>query len=109
MAVSKLNIVAMGNSTCTLIGGRVGKLNRKNNTTVYGGCVSHCCWLENERSMAVVEMWQHELCLLVVASANKLFQWEIQHELWRVLSMPVVYLVAFAVFNVGCVCWLNNQ
>ena len=38
-----------------------------------------------------------QLCLLVVASANKLCQWEIQHELWRVLSMPVVYLVVFAV------------
>ena len=23
--------------------------------------------------------------------------------------MHVVYLVVFAVFNAGCVCWLNNQ
>ena len=50
-----------------------------------------------------------QLCLLVVASANKLCQWEMQHELWRVLSMHVVYLVVFAVVNAGCVCWLKNQ
>ena len=36
-------------------------------------------------------------CSSSKASANKLFQSEMQHELWRVLSMYVVYLVVFAV------------
>ncbi len=30
-----------------------------------------------------------QLCLLVVASANKLCQWEMQHELWKVLCLLV--------------------
>ncbi len=51
------------------------------------------------------------LYLVVNGSVEKLniVAMEMQHELWKVLSMPVVYLVVFAVVNAGCVCYLKNQ
>ena len=66
-------------------------------------------WNATRNEEGVVKAVVFAGCNSSKASANRLFQSEMQHELWRVLSMHVVYLVVFAVVNAGCFCWLKNH
>lgn len=113
MAVGNVNLVAMGIATRVVEG-------------VVNACCGCVCWLNNQQQnnpWLIDDNWWNATrnedgvvssilfagCSSSKASANKLFQSEMQHEMKRVQSMHVVYLVALAVFNAGCLCWLKNH